>query len=184
MVLKVIQIPCSTYYYAKEHRGHELDDSQVIQAIDEIRRQDPKYTRKYGYRRITESLRNEYGFKINHKCVLRIMREKNWLCQAYNWQKRQYNSYKGTVGVIAPNRLNRRFKTDRPYQKLVIDVSEFRYGNKSQSERVYLELVLDLYNGEILAFTISDHPTVEFALKPLKEALEHLPTLGHRTTPH
>ncbi len=184
LVLKVIQIPRSTYYYAKEHRGRESNDAQIIQAIDEIRQQDPKYTRKYGYRRITEALRNNYGFKINHKRVLRIMREQNWLCQAYNRQKRKYNSYKGTVGVIAPNRFKRRFKTDRPYQKLVIDVSEFRYGNKSQSERVYLEPVLDLYNGEVLAFNISDHPTVDFALKPLKEALENLPSLGYRTTVH
>ncbi|MCB5223347.1 IS3 family transposase, partial [Lactiplantibacillus pentosus] len=134
--------------------------------MDEIRQQDPKYTRKYGYRRITGALHDTYGFKINHKRVLRIMREQDWLCGAFNRQKRKYNSYKGTVGVIAPNRLKRRFKTDRPYQKLVTDVSEFRYGNQSQNERVYLEPVLDLFNGEVLAFNISDHPTVEFALKP------------------
>ena len=53
--------------------------------------------------------------------------------------------------MIAPNRLKRRFKTDRPYQKLVADVSEFRYGNKSQDERVYLEPILDFFNGEVLA---------------------------------
>ncbi|MCG0691376.1 transposase [Lactiplantibacillus plantarum] len=112
------------------------------------------------------------------------MREQDWLCGAFNRQKRKYNSYKGTVGVIAPNRLKRRFKTDRPYQKLVTDVSEFRYGNQSQNERVYLEPVLDLFNGEVLAFNISDHPTVEFALKPLKEALNRIPVLDYRTTVH
>ncbi|MCM2587611.1 IS3 family transposase [Lactiplantibacillus plantarum] len=184
LVLKAVRIPRSTYYYAKEHRGRNLDDSQIIQAIDEIRQQDPKYTRKYGYRRITGALHDAYGFKINHKRVLRIMREQDWLCGAFNRQKRKYNSYKGTVGVIAPNRLKRRFKTDRPYQKLVTDVSEFRYGNQSQNERVYLEPVLDLFNGEVLAFNISDHPTVEFALKPLKEALNRIPVLDYRTTFH
>jgi Transposase and inactivated derivatives len=112
------------------------------------------------------------------------MREQDWLCQAYNRQKRKYNSYKGTVGIIAPNRLNRRFKTDRPYQKLVTDVSEFRYGGKSQNERVYLAPIMDLFNDEILAFNISDHPTVEFALKPLKEALESIPKVNYRTTVH
>ncbi|WP_436669749.1 hypothetical protein [Lactiplantibacillus plantarum] len=44
--------------------------------------------------------------KINHKWVLRIMREHDWLCRAFNRQKRKYNSYKGTVGVIAPIDLN------------------------------------------------------------------------------
>lgn len=62
--------------------------------------------------------------------------------------------------MIAPNRLKRRFKTDRPYQKLVADVSEFWYGNKSQDEPVYLEPILDLFNGEVLTFNISDYITV------------------------
>lgn len=47
------------------------------------------------------------------------MIEHAWLCQAFNRQKRKYNSYKGTVGRIAKNRLKDRFITDRPYQKLV-----------------------------------------------------------------
>ncbi|WP_428933107.1 IS3 family transposase [Lactiplantibacillus pentosus] len=184
LVLKAVNIPHSTYYYAKTHKGRETDDSQIIQAIDEIRQHDSKYTKKYGYRRMTDELRTRYGFNINHKRVLRIMREQNWTCHAFNRQNRKYNLYKGTVGAIAPNRLNRRFKTDRPYQKLVTDISEFRYGGMGQNERVYLEPVLDLFNGEILAFNISEHPTVDFALKPLRDALEDLPKRKYRTTVH
>ncbi len=112
------------------------------------------------------------------------MHDHDWLCRAFNRQKRKYNSYKGTVGRIAANRLHRRFKTDRPYQKLVADVSEFRYGSMSQSERVYLEPILDLFSGEVLAFNISNHPTVEFVVKPLKEAIKRLPNLKYRTTVH
>jgi transposase InsO family protein len=154
----------------------------VIQAIDEFRQQE-KYNKKYGYRRLTRELQAE-GFKINHKRVLRIMTEHGWLCHAFNRQTRKYSSYKGTVGRITQNRLRRRFKTDRPYQKLVADVSEFRYGNMGQNERVYLEPVMDLFSGEILAFNISSHPTVAFAIKPLKEALDSLPSLSYRTTVH
>lgn len=179
----MVKIPRSTYYYAQTHSGRVFDDDQLIQAIDEIRQQDPKYTKKYGYRRLTNAL-GELGFKVNHKRVLRIMHDHDWLCQAFNRQKRKYNSYQGTVGKISPNRLNRRFMTDRPYQKLVADVSEFRYGSMSQSERVYLEPILDLFSGEVLAFNISNHPTVEFAVKPLKEALDRLPKLKYRTTVH
>jgi len=151
--------------------------------MDEIRQSDPKYTKKYGYRRMTDALK-EFGFIVNHKKVLRIMTEHAWLCQAFNRQKRKYNSYKGTVGKIAKNRLKRRFFTDRPYQKLVTDVSEFRYGNMGQNDRVYLEPVMDLFSGEVLAFNISEHPTVEFAIKPLKEALDNIPKLNYRTTVH
>jgi len=179
LLLRVVQVPRSTYYYAHSHRQHEkLDDSPLIQTIDGIRQEDSKYTKKYGYRRLTKALQ-EHGFTVNHKRVLRLMHENDWLCLAYNRQKRKYNSCKGTIGKITPNRLNRRF--DWPYQKLVTDVSEFQYGGMSQSKRVYLEPVIDLFSGEALPFNISDHPTVEFALKPLREALEGLPKLGYRT---
>jgi len=181
--LKAISIPRSKYYYARTHKGRVFDDDKIVQAIDEIRQSDPKYTKKYGYRRMTDALK-EMGFTVNHKKVLRIMTEHAWLCQAFNRQKRKYNSYKGTVGKIAKNLLKRRFITDRPYQKLVADVSEFRYGNMGQNDRVYLEPIMDLFSGEILAFNISEHPTVEFAIKPLKEALDNIPKLNYRTTVH
>ncbi|MHA3065358.1 IS3 family transposase [Lacticaseibacillus saniviri] len=182
-ILSVAGMSRSSYYYAIQDKTVVDNDAQVIQAIDDIRQTDPKYTKKYGYRRITDHL-HELGFQINHKRVLRIMKEHQWL-STYNLRgHRKYNSYKGWVGRIAKNKLNRRFKTDRPYQKLVTDVSEFRYGSMSQSERLYLEPVMDLYSGEILAYEISEHPTFEFALKPLKAALDAIPDLPYRTTVH
>lgn len=132
---------------------------------------------------MTEALKN-IGFKVNHKKVLRIMQENNWLCRLFNRKTRKYNSYKGSVGKVARNLVNRRFFTDRPYQKLVTDVSEFRYGRESSKEILYLAPVMDLYSGEILAFNISEHPTVEFTIKPLREALESIPELKYRTTVH
>lgn len=112
------------------------------------------------------------------------MTEHGWLSTYNNRGKHKYNSYKGTVGATAKNRLRRRFTTNRPYQKLVSDVSEFRFGGMSQSERLYLSPVMDLFSGEILAFNISEHPTVEFTVKSLKEALAKLPKLSYRTTVH
>lgn len=73
LLLRVVQVPRSTYYYARTHRQHEkLDDSPIIQAIDEIWQEDAKYTKKYGYRRLTKTLQ-EREFTVNHKRVLRLM---------------------------------------------------------------------------------------------------------------
>lgn len=182
-VLKVVGMSHSSYYYAVKPKEEKDLDTPVIQAIDEIRLTDPKYTKKYGYRRITDAL-HEQGFVVNHKRVLRIMKEHGWMAEYNNRGHRKYNSYHGTVGRIAKNLIHRRFTTDRPYQKLVADVSEFRYGMMTQTERIYLEPVLDLFSGEVLAYNISDHPTVEFALKPLREALDQIPALPYRTTVH
>jgi putative transposase len=82
------------------------------------------------------------------------MQEQQLQSTAYKKKTRKYNSYKGTIGKIAPNRLNRRFDTDRPYQKLTVDVTELRWRDKSPEHRCYLEPIMDLYSGEILAFNI------------------------------
>ena len=57
---------------------------------------------RYGYRRITLALKNK-GFKINHKKVLRIMREESLLCSKFRTRSRKYSSYKGQIGKVADN---------------------------------------------------------------------------------
>ena len=99
------------------------------------------------------------------------MRENGLLSLMYNHQTRKYDSSIGPQGKKAMNRLNRRFNTDRPYQKMVTDVSEYRYGDMSQNERVYLSPIKDLCTGEIVSYNISDHPTTDFVMKPLIELI-------------
>lgn len=112
------------------------------------------------------------------------MRENGLSSQMYNRQTRKYNSAIGPQGKKAKNRLNRRFKTNRPYQKMVTDISEFRYGNMGQAERVYLSPIKDLYSGEIVSFNISDHPTTDLVMKPLSELINKRPLLSYRMTVH
>lgn len=172
----MVPLPKSVYYYQKQ-RQHKDTDDPVISEIKAVKQKNPAY----GYRRVVLTLRHHH-LKVNHKKVQRLMRTEGLQSTAYTQRIRKYNAYKGTVGQVAKNHLKRRFMTDRPYQKLVSDVSEFRWGH--HTERLYLEPVMDLYSDEILAFTIGDHPTVAFALKPLREALEHLPEHHYRTYVH
>ncbi|XYJ92347.1 hypothetical protein AEMCBJ_32970 (plasmid) [Cupriavidus necator] len=53
---------------------------------------------------------------------------------------------------MAPNLLQRQFKATRPNEKWVTDVTEFSVGGK----KLYLSPVLDLYNGEIIAWQTSE----------------------------
>ena len=112
------------------------------------------------------------------------MREHGLLSRMYNRQTRKYDSSIGPQGKKAKNRLHRRFKTDRPYQKMVTDVSEFRYGNMGQAERIYLSPIKDLCTDEIVSFNIGDHPTTDFVMKPLTELINKRPTLNYRMTVH
>nr|WP_241654670.1 IS3 family transposase [Sporolactobacillus shoreae] len=180
-ILQVVPLPKSIYYYQHnqlQHSQHENDD-RITAEIMNVKHDHPAY----GYRRVTLALQRHH-ILVNHKKVQHIMSAEGLQSTAYTQRIRKYNSYKGMVGKVAKNHLKRRFMTDRPYQKLVSDISEFRWGHQTTNERLYLEPVMDLYSDEILSFNISDHPTVAFALKPLHEALERLPEHHYRTYVH
>ncbi len=85
--------------------------------------------------------------------------------------KNKYKSYKGEVGKIAPNILNREFETDKPYTKLVTDVTEFAVSD----DKVYLSPIMDLYNREILSYSISYSPNFEQTREMLSKLFEVLP---------
>ena len=84
---------------------------------------------------------------------------------------KKYKSYKGTVGKIAPNILDRNFTADAPNEKWVTDITEF----KLFGEKLYLSPVLDLFNGEIITYTIGSRPTYSLVSEMLEKALERLP---------
>lgn len=119
---------------------------------------------RYGYRRITAALRNS-GIHLNHKTVQRLMKELGLVCRV---RVRKYRSYKGEVGRIAPNLLNRNFHAEKPNQKWVTDVTEFSlFGQK-----LYLSPVLDLHNGYLVSYTISDRPVLGMVTSMLEKAFE------------
>ncbi|MGR3741616.1 IS3 family transposase [Companilactobacillus sp. DQM5] len=180
-ILKVIDMPKSTYEYnSKRLLDNNNSDQELKEAIKDIKTSDDTY----GYRPVTGELHNR-GFKVNHKKVYRLMIEMNLLSTAYNKKTRKYNSYKGTVGKIAKNRINRRFNTDRPYQKLTTDITEIRWGKESIKQRAYFTCIYDLFSDEILSWDISKHPTVEFTVNTLKDGINKIPAgLDYRTTVH
>ena len=117
---------------------------------------------RYGYRRIMAQLRNE-GFLINHKTVYRLMKEEN----LKNVRRRnKYRSYKGEVGKTAPNILDRDFGTTAPNRKWTTDVTQISIG----MDKCYLSPILDMYNGEIVSYTISDHPDLKMVMDMLEKA--------------
>ena len=69
----------------------------------------------------------------------------------------RYHSYKGKVGKVADNLLNRDFYAAKPFEKLTTDVTQFKVGD----DKVYISPVMDLYNREILSYSISLSPNLE-----------------------
>lgn len=157
------QIPRSTYYYWINTFNRPDKDADLKSRITAIYHE---HEGRYGYRRITDQLHNE-GQLVNHKKVQRIMSELGLKCIV---RMKKYRSYKGTVGKIAPNILDRDFIANKPNEKWVTDITEFHlFGQK-----LYLSPMLDLFNGEIITYTIESRPVYSLVSKMLDKAFERL----------
>ncbi|QTB20588.1 IS3 family transposase [Lysinibacillus sphaericus] len=158
------EIPRSTYYDLVKKMSRPDPDAELKAEIQAIYNE---HEGRYGYRRIRDELENR-GKKVNHKKVQRIMKALGLKCLV---RMKKYKSYKGTVGKIAPNILDRNFTAEAPYEKWVTDITEF----KLFGEKLYLSPVLDLFNGEIITYTIGSRPTYSLVSEMLEKALERLP---------
>jgi len=177
-ILLVVGIPEATYHYHVNNFGKEDPNTELKELITHLFK---KFHERYGYKRITKEL-NKLGHRVNHKKVYRLMRELGLKCVKFMRKSRKYNSYKGSVGKISKNRLARRFNTSIPLQKLVTDITEFKCLGE---EKLYLNPILDLYNGEILAFGIKKRPTLDLVMEPLDETIDIIKNHAiYRTTIH
>lgn len=177
-ILEVVGIPEATYHYHVKNFDKEDPDTDLRELIVQ---QFELYEERYGYKRITNELK-KLGHCINHKKVYRIMRELGLKCVKFMRKSRKYNSYRGNVGKIAPNRLKRRFNTSIPLQKMVTDITEFKC---LKNEKLYFNPILDLFNSEVIAYGIEKHPTLAVVMTPLIEAIDIINTRGtYRTTIH
>lgn len=162
-LLELAEIPRSTYYYWVKQFGREDKDGALKTLIQEIY---DEHQGRYGYRRIRDELVVR-GYKINHKKVQRIMKELGLKCLV---RMKKYRSYIGNVGEIAPNILDRNFKAQKPNEKWVTDITEF----KLFGEKLYLSPMLDLFNGEIITYTIGSRPTYSLVSDMLEKSFERL----------
>ena len=164
MLLEIAQLPRSTFYY---YRKHQNAGDKYAQAKAEIQTIFHENKGRYGYRRVWIELRNR-GISLNHKTVQRLMKEMSLICRV---RMKKYRSYKGEMGKIANNELNREFCAERPNQKWVTDITQFRlFGQK-----LYLSPILDLYSGDIVTYTISDSPNLLMVTTMLEQAFRKIP---------
>lgn len=83
---------------------------------------------------------------------------------------KKYRSYKGEVGKIAPNLLERNFEAEKPNQKWVTDVTEFSlFGQK-----LYLSPILDLCSRDIVSYSISERPMLSMVTEMLDKAFARI----------
>ncbi|MGN8876768.1 IS3 family transposase, partial [Pseudoflavonifractor sp. HCP28S3_F10] len=158
ILLSIAQLPRATFYYHLKRMNREDKYEAAKSEITAIYHENKG---RYGYRRITTELRNR-NIPLNHKTVQRLMKELGLVCRV---RMKKYRSYKGEVGKIAPNLLNRDFHAEKPNQKWVTDVTEFSLFG----EKLYLSPILDLHSSDLVSYTISDRPVLSMVTTMLDQ---------------
>lgn len=166
MILSYDGMKRSTFYYQLKCIQKPDKYAELKEVIKSIFLENKK---RYGYRRITLELKNR-GYKINHKLVLKLMNQLALKCEKR--KRNKYNSYKGDIGKTAPNIINRDFKAAKPNEKWATDVTEFP---AIEDKKVYLSPILDMFNGEIISYNISLHPTFGQTMDMLDKAFNKVP---------
>ena len=163
-MLQLSGLARSTFYYYLKHQRtdkYECEKQEIVNTFNANKG-------RYGYRRILISMRNK-GYVINHKTVLKLMNSLG--LKGKQRKNDKYYSYKGTVGKVADNLLKRDFHAEKPFEKLTTDVTQFNVCDK----KVYLSPVLDLFNNEIVSYSVSTSPNLEQIREMLNGLFEKLP---------
>lgn len=166
LLLRAAGLSRSTFYYHLKAQGAADKYAGLKARIGAVY---ARHKGRYGYRRITSVLR-QTGELVNHKTVQRLMQTLKIRSLV---RVKKYRSYRGDVGRIAPDLLKRQFEASGPNQKWATDVTEFNV----QGKKLYLSPVMDLYNGEIVAYQTEQRPVFELVTKMLKKAFARLKPL-------
>lgn len=168
-----------------QKRFERKNPSEIFEKEIQLIRKEHK---NYGYRRITQELKR-HGFKATKKKAQRLIQKLNLQVKAFTRKSRKYNSYKGIVGKTAKNLIHRRFYTSIPHQKMTTDTTEFKYFDVDLSgtlrqKKLYLDPFMDLYNNEILSYSLSERPNAQNIMIGLKKAISITSDCPYRHTFH
>ena len=162
-LLKAAGMARSTFYY--QHKALQIGDKYADMKT-RIRAIYDQHKGRYGYRRITAMLKQQ-GNLINHKTVQRLMDQLQLKSLV---RVKKYRVFKGQMARAAPNILARDFEAAQPNEKWVTDVTEFNVGGA----KLYLSPIMDLYNGEIVAYETAKRPLLNMMEKMLMSAFKRL----------
>ncbi len=158
----MLNLSLNSYYYkSKEQALSEAKEENDLQ--DHIERIALEFPR-YGYRRITHQLKRE-GIAINHKRVLRIMRESSLLVVAKRKWVRTTNSnhpypvYSNLVKDFILTGINQIWIADITYIRILLGF-------------VYLAVILDAFSRKVIGYCVSKSLDAELALGALRMAIQ------------
>lgn len=156
----------SSYYkwLNRKPTKNELENHELANIIIDY---DECFGHILGYRRMTDWINRLNHKKYNHKRIHRLM----VLVGIHAVIRAKRSKYKyNKPQVTADNLLARDFTATKPNEKWVTDVSEFKL--KGMKKKLYLSIIMDLYDRSIVAFQISNRNDNNLVFKTYDKAIE------------
>ena len=153
----------STYYYKPKGKPSDMDLAEVI---EEIALNFPSY----GYRRITAELHRD-DIKVNHKRVLRLMRDNNLLCRAVKAFRATTDSshglkkYPNLIDDLVPYRIDQLWHADITYIRIATSF-------------VYLAALIDGFSRKVIGYALGRTLSADLSIAALNDAISKRDTTG------
>ena len=140
------------------------ENEKIAEKVDQIHMDSPDK----GYRRINDELRHDYGILVNDKRILRICRARG-IKSTIKYGNNGCTRRAKNPQYLAENLLDRQFSAEKPNEKWLTDVTEFKW------YEVYLSAILDLYDRRIVAYVIGDRNDNPLVYKTFDKAAKANP---------
>lgn len=165
----IARIPRSAFYkwLKREIPDNERLNESLSEAIKIIHEQSPDM----GYRRIRDKIVRDYCIEVSDNRILRICRSLG-IKSTIKYKNEGCTVSEKNPQHIAENILNRNFKADKPDEKWLTDVTEFKYYVGDEKRKVYLSAILDLYDRRIVAYVIGDSNNNPLVFDTFDKAVE------------
>lgn len=156
----MIKLPRSSYYYRPVgNTSQAVKDADIRGRLEELALEFPRY----GYRRMTAQLHQE-GLRVNHKRVLRIMRQSQLLCKP---KRRHVKTTESRHGLPVHPNLYRNQAPKGPDLVWVADVTYIRL----PTEFVFLAVLLDAWSRKVTGWALSRRLDAQLTCEALKAAI-------------
>ena len=168
----MLHVSRSAYYkWLSERKSTRTTENEAIaEKIEQIHMESPDK----GYRRINDDLRHDHNIHVNDKRVLRICRKKD-IKSTIKYSNHGCTRRAKNPQHIAENVLNRNFHAETPNEKWLTDVTEFKWYEGTETHKVYLSAILDLYDRRIVSFVIGDRNDNPLVFKTFDKAIKANP---------
>lgn len=174
-----IELTCELLHVARSayHRWvsgklsrRAAENERLADTIEKIHEESPDK----GYRRLNDDLRHDHGIHVNDKRVLRICRARD-IRSTVKYNNRGCTRHAKNPQYLAENLLDRQFYAEKPNEKWLTDVTEFKWYEGTQVHKLYLSAILDLCDRRIVSYVLSERNDNPLVFKTFDKAVKANP---------